>query len=201
MDNAAMFKLSYGLFVLTARDGEKDNGCIVNTVQQVTTTPNRVTVAVNKANHTHDMIMKTGMFNACILSVDAPFELFKHFGFQSGRDVDKFADFSDYERADNGIVYLNKYANAVICGKVAETHDMGTHTLFVADVTDAKVLSDQPSVTYDYYHKNIKPAPQPAKAKGWRCKICGYVYEGEELPEDFVCPLCKHGASDFEKIV
>ena len=201
MDNAAMFKLSYGLFVLTAKDGDKDNGCIVNTVQQVTTTPNRVTVAVNKSNYTHDMIVKTGEFNASILSTDVPFDIFKHFGFQSGRDVDKFADFADYDRTDNGITYLSKYANAVICGRVVEMHDMGTHTLFVADVIDARVLSDKDSVTYDYYHKNIKPAPQKTQTKGWRCKICGYVYEGEELPEDFVCPLCKHGASDFERIV
>lgn len=200
MVNAAIFKLSYGLFVLSAKDGEKDNGCIVNTVQQVTTTPNRITVAVNKGNFTCEMISKTGAFNVSVLSTDVPFDIFKRFGFQSGRDVDKLEGFDDYARGENGIIYLSRYANAVISGKVVDTYDLGTHILFIADVTDAKILSDKDSVTYDFYHKNIKPAPQKTEKKGWRCKICGYIYEGEELPEDFICPICKHGAADFEPI-
>lgn len=200
MDNAAIFKLSYGLFVLSAKDGDKDNGCIVNTVQQVTVTPNRLTVAVNKGNFTCEMIQKTGEFNVSILSTDVPFDIFTRFGFQSGRDVDKFDGFETYGRTDNGIAYLTQYANAVISGKVVDTYDLGTHILFIADVTDAKVLSDKDSVTYDFYHKNIKPAPQKTEKKGWRCKICGYIYEGEDLPADFICPICKHGAADFEPI-
>ncbi|MCI5623364.1 MULTISPECIES: flavin reductase [Anaerostipes] len=196
----AMYKLSYGLFVLSAKNGEKDNGCIVNTVQQVTTSPNRILVAVNKGNFTHDMIMETGTFNVSILSEEATFDTFKHFGFQSGRDVDKLEKFDDYQRADNGIIYLTKGANAYLCAKVFHSIDMGSHTLFLADVTDGDVLNDTESVTYAYYHKNIKPKPEKTKKTGWRCKICGYVYEGEELPADFICPICKHGAEDFEKI-
>lgn len=198
MDNAAMYKLTYGLFVLTAKDGEKDNGCIINTAMQVTTTPNRITIVVNKQNYTHDMIMKTKEFNVSCLSQDADFEVFKHFGFQSGRDVDK-TEGKSYPRAENGIIYLQEMTSAYISGKVISETDLGTHTMFLADVTDAKVLSDVEAVSYSYYHKNIKPAPQPAKSAGWVCKICGYVYEGEELPADFICPLCKHPASDFEK--
>lgn len=198
MDNAAMFKLTYGLFVLTAKDGEKDNGCIINTAMQVTTTPNRITIVVNKQNYTHDMIMKTKEFNVSCLSEEASFDVFKQFGFQSGRDVDK-TEGKTYPRAENGIIYLPEMASAYISGKVISETDLGTHTMFLADVTDAKVLSDAEAVTYSYYHKNIKPAPQPAKTAGWVCKICGYVYEGEDLPADFICPLCKHPASDFEK--
>lgn len=201
MNQAAMFQLSYGLFVLSAKNGEKDNGCIVNTVQQITTTPNRISIAVNKDNFTHDMIKDTGSFNVSILSEEVTFDIFKHFGFQSGRDVDKLKNFSDYERSSNGIFYLNKYANAFLSASVAETVDLGTHTMFIADVTAGEVLSQVPSVTYAYYHKHIKPQPQETKKTGWRCKICGYIYEGEELPADFICPICKHGASDFERIV
>ncbi|WP_409015949.1 flavin reductase [Anaerostipes caccae] len=201
MNQAAMFQLSYGLFVLSAKNGEKDNGCIVNTVQQITTTPNRISIAVNKDNFTHDMIKDTGSFNVSILSEEVTFDIFKHFGFQSGRDVDKLKNFSDYERSSNGIFYLNKYANAFLSASVAETVDLGTHTMFIADVTDGEVLSQVPSVTYAYYHKHIKPQPQETKKTGWRCKICGYIYEGEELPVDFICPICKHGASDFERIL
>ena len=201
MNQAAMFQLSYGLFVLSAKNGEKDNGCIVNTVQQITTTPNRISIAVNKDNFTHDMIKDTGSFNVSILSEEVTFDIFKHFGFQSGRDVDKLKNFSDYERSSNGIFYLNKYANAFLSASVAETVDLGTHTMFIADVTDGEVLSQVPSVTYAYYHKHIKPQPQETKKTGWRCKICGYIYEGEELPGDFICPICKHGASDFERIL
>lgn len=199
-NNSAMFQLSYGLFVLSAKEGDKSNGCIVNTVQQVTSSPNRILVAVNKGNYTHDMIVNTGVFNVSILSEDVVFDTFQHFGFQSGRDVNKMEGFSDYQIAENGIFYLTKGANAYLCAKVFQTIDLGTHTLFLADVTDGDLLNNTASVTYTYYHKNIKPQPKETKTSGWRCKICGYVYEGEELPEDFVCPLCKHGAEDFEKI-
>ncbi|RHR25087.1 flavin reductase [Clostridium sp. AF19-22AC] len=199
MNQAAMFKLTYGLFVLTAKDGEKDNGCIINTAMQVTAEPNRIIIVVNKQNYTHDMIMKTKEFNVSMIDTEADFELFKHFGFQSGRDVDKMADFA-FSRAANGIAYPDNMVNGYISGKVISETDLGSHTMFLADVTDAEVLSDAESVTYTYYHKNIKPAPQPVKKKGWICKICGYVYEGEELPADFICPICKHPASDFEPI-
>ena len=200
----AMFKLSYGLFVLTARDADgKDNGCIINTVMQVTDTPKRITIAVNKANYTHDLIVKSGVFNVSILTEEAPFKLFQQFGFQSGRDADKFADCEgEPARSENGLRYIPKYTNAFISGKVIKTEDMGTHTVFTAEVTEAKVLSGGKSVTYDYYFENIKPKPQPAAEdkKGFVCKICGYVYEGDELPADFICPLCKHGAEDFEPL-
>ena len=200
MDKKAMYKLSYGLFVVSAAENGKDNGCITNTAIQVTTSPNRIVLAVNKANYTHDMIMNTGRFNVSILAQNTPFELFERFGFQSGRDVDKFQGFDGAERAENGIMRLNKYATAYLsCGVVTAT-DLGSHTLFLADVTDGEVVSAGESVTYAYYQDKIKPAPQKTTVKGWRCKICGYVYEGENLPEDFICPLCKHPASDFEKI-
>lgn len=199
MNNAAMFKLTYGLFVLTAKDGDKDNGCIINTAMQVTAEPNRIIIVVNKQNYTHDMIMKTKEFNVSMIDTEADFELFKHFGFQSGRDVDKMSDVS-FSRSKNGVAYLNEMVNGYISGKVISTTDLGSHTMFLADVVDGDVLSDYESVTYSYYHKNIKPAPQPVKKKGWICKICGYVYEGEELPPDFICPICKHPASDFEPI-
>ena len=202
VDKNAMFKLSYGLFVLTAKDGDKDNGCIINTTTQITENPNRIAIAVNKANATHDMIKKTGLFNVSVLSTDVPFSVFQHFGFQSGRDVDKFADYQGAERSANGLYYITGVSNAVISGKVVEMKDYGTHTLFVAEVTEARILSDTPSVTYQYYFDHIKPKPQPTDEKkvGYVCKICGYVYEGEVLPPDFICPLCKHGAEDFEKI-
>lgn len=198
----ALFKLSYGLFVLTAKDGGKDNGCIINTVTQLTDTPKRITIAVNKANYTHDMIQKTGVFNVSVLSEDVPFKIFQQFGFQSGRDADKFAGMATQTRSANGLRYLSEYTNAFISAKVISAEDYGTHTLFVADITEAKVLSAEPSVTYAYYFEHIKPKPQPtAEAKkGWVCKICGYVYEGEDLPADFICPLCKHGAEDFEPL-
>ena len=196
----AFFKLSYGMFVLTAAEGGKDNGCIVNTVAQVTDTPARVSVSVNKLNHTHGMILRSGMFNASVLSEAAAFAVFERFGFKSGRDTDKFAG-ADDPRAENGIRYITEAVNAVICCKVAKTLDCGTHTLFLADVTEAFTLSEAPSATYGYYFKHIRPKPpQTAKVakKAYICKICGYVYEGESLPADFICPLCKHGASDFE---
>ena len=198
MDNSALFKLSYGLFVLTARQDGKDNGCIINTVMQITDTPKRIQIAVNKENYTHDLIAATGQFNVSVLSEEAVFWVFQHYGFQSGRDVDKFANIPE-ARTENGIRYIQGCTNAVISGKVFQSIDCGTHTLFLADVTDAKVLSDAPSMTYQYYFDQVKPKPQPAEKTKWVCKICSYVYEGETLPADFVCPWCKHGAEDFEK--
>ena len=195
-----MFNISYGLYIITANENGKDNGCIVNTVTQVTSDPNRIVVAVSKQNYTHDMIMRTGEFNVSILTEKSKFDTYKHFGFQSGKDVDKFESIS-FKRAENGIAYITDEANAVISAKVVSTTDLGTHTLFLADVTDAFVLSDDPSVTYTYYQKNIKTAPAPASAKkGFICTICGYVYEGETLPPDFICPWCKHDASYFKPI-
>ena len=201
MNNLAMHKLSYGLFVLTAKDGDKDNGCIINTAAQLTANPNRITIAVNKGNYTHDMILKTGAFNVSVLTTEAPFDIFKYYGFQSGREVNKFPG-SGFPRSKNGLIFITGCTNAFMSGKVIEAHDYGTHTLFVADVTEAQVLSSAPSVTYAYYFDHIKPKPpRPTEQKtGWVCKICGYVYEGEELPADFVCPLCKHGAEDFERV-
>ena len=201
----AMYNLSYGLFVVTASQNGKDNGCITNTVGQVTSSPNRISLTVNKDNLTHDMIRDTGCFTASVISQAADFELFKHFGLQSGKNVDKFKDFADCKRAENGTLYVTKGTNARISGKVCSSVDLGTHTMFIADVTDMEVLSDAPSATYAYYQSNIKPKPQAVgKTEDgktvWRCSVCGYEYVGEELPEDFVCPLCKHPASDFEKV-
>lgn len=200
MDNQAMFKLGYGLYVLTVKGG-KDNGCIINTVMQVTAQPLRILVAVNKSNLTHDIMQYTKEFNVSVLTEQAPFELFRHFGFQSGKDVEKFADYENCARSKNGIFYITESTNAYISGRVTDTIDCGTHTLFLAEVTDSQVLGEGRSVTYDYYHRHIKPQPEEAPGKkGWRCKICGYIYEGEELPADFICPLCKHGAADFEPL-
>ena len=204
MDPKAMFKLSYGLFVLTAREGEKDNGCITNTAIQVTSEPNRISIAVNKANYTHGMVLRTGKFNVSILSQEASFDTFKHVGFQSGRDVDKFADFTACKRAENGIYIITEGTNAYISAEVEQTVDLGTHTLFIAKVTDLDVLSKVSSATYEYYQNNIKPKPAaPAASAGktvWRCTVCGYIYDGDPIPADFICPLCKHPASDFEKV-
>ncbi len=200
MDNNALFKIGYGLYVLTAREGEKDNGCIVNTVMQVTPNPATMVLGVCKQNYTHGMITRTGEFNVSMLTQDAPFKVFEHFGFKSGKDTNKFENCEQSLRSENGILYLPKYTNAMLSGKVTQQIDMGSHTLFVADITQAQTLSDAESVTYSYYQANIKPKPQPTSVKGWRCKICGYIYEGEELPADYICPLCKHGAADFEKI-
>lgn len=203
MDQKVMYTLSYGLFVLSARRGEKDNGCITNTAIQVTAEPNRIAIAVNKANYTHDMVLETGKFTLSVLSEEAKFDLFQRFGFQSGRDVDKLADFQEHIARDgNGVVYVTQGTNAWISCQVVSTMDLGTHTLFVADVLDGGVLSQAPSATYSYYQSHIKPKPAaPAgesSKKRWVCTVCGYVYEGEELPADFICPLCKHPASDFE---
>ncbi len=199
MDTKAMYKLGYGLYVLSAHEAGKDNACIVNTVIQVTTSPNRITVAVNKQNYTREMIDRTNKFNVSVLAESAPFSLFQRFGFQSGRDTDKFAGFHA-GRSGNGLLYVPEHCTALLSCWVVDKMNLGSHTLFLADVADCAVLSDEHSVTYAYYQKHIKPAPAP-KAKGWRCRICGYVYEGDELPADFICPICKHGAIDFEKIV
>ena len=199
MDNTAFFKLSYGLFVVTAHEGDKDNGCITNTVVQQTTTPNRISVTINKNNYTHDMIKRTGVFNVSVLSEKSKFETFKHWGFQSGKDVDKTVGIT-YFRLENGVIYIVDGVNAVMCAKVEQEVDLGTHTMFIAEVTDAFSTEEDPSATYAFYHKNIKPAPQQAKKKGWICTVCGYIYEGEVLPEDFICPTCKHPTSDFKRI-
>ena len=199
MDNTAFFKLSYGLFVVTAHEGDKDNGCITNTVVQQTTTPNRISVTINKNNYTHDMIKRTGVFNVSVLSEKAKFETFKHWGFQSGKDVDKTVGIT-YFRLENGVIYIVDGVNAVMCAKVEQEVDLGTHTMFIAEVTDAFSTEEDSSATYAFYHKNIKPAPQQAKKKGWICTVCGYISEGEVLPDDFICPTCKHPASDFKRI-
>ncbi len=199
IEKTALFKLSYGLFVLTAKDGEKDNGCIINTMQQLADNPLRISVTVNKNNFTHDMIKKTGVFNVSVLTESVPFSVFQHYGFQSGRDTDKILD-NGMPRSENGIVYLANYTNAFFSGKVVEEIDCGSHTLFIAEVTEAQTLSNEKSVTYQYYFDNIKPKPQEKKKKGFVCEICGYVYEGDELPEDFVCPVCKHGAEVFKPL-
>ena len=203
MNNKAMYALSYGLFVLCARRGEKDNGCITNTAIQVTTTPNRIVVAINKDNYTHDMVRESGRFTLSVLSEEAKFDLFQRFGFQSGRDVDKFAGFEGHTVRDGaGVRYVTLGTSAWLSCRVVSATDLGTHTLFLADVEDGDVLSQAPSATYSYYQAHIKPRPAAAPAQGskrrWVCKVCGYVYEGEELPADFICPICKHPASDFE---
>ena len=202
MNDKCMQKLSYGLFVLTAKNDEKDNGCIINTVTQVTTDPNQITIAVNKLNFTHDIIKETGKFTVSVISEAASFDLFRYFGFQSGRDVNKFEDFADAKRVENGTLCVTKGTCAYISATVKQSLDLGTHTLFLADVTDGDVLSDVPAATYAYYHAHVKPRanPAPEKKKGFVCNICGYIYEGDTLPEDFICPLCKHPASDFSKL-
>jgi len=202
IDQGSMFKLSYGLFVLTAKDGGKDNGCIINTAIQITSNPLRISIAAMKANYTHDLVLKTGEFNVSILAESAPFSTFQRFGFQSGRNTDKFAGCGYDVRTENGIRYVPENTNAVISAKVAESFDYGSHTLIIADVTEAIVLSNERSLTYQYYFDNIKPKPAPPKEekKGYVCKICGYVYEGDPLPADFICPICKHPAQDFEPL-
>lgn len=204
LDPTALFTLSYGLYVLTAREGDRDLGCIVNTVTQLTENPTRIAVSVNKQNFTNEVIQRTGLFNVSVLTEAAPMDLFRHFGFQSGRDVDKFAGRTD-PVSENGLRYISGPANALISGKVEQAIDCGTHMLYIALVTEARKLSDAPSMTYAYYFANVKPRPQPKPAqekprRGFVCRICGYFYEGDELPPDFICPLCKHGAADFEPV-
>lgn len=198
-DPKALFNIGYGLYVVTCNDGKKDNGLIVNTVTQLTDTPMRVAVTINKKNYSHDVIKQTGKMNVNCLTVEAPFKVFEAFGFVSGRNVDKFADCTP-NRSENGLVVLPRYVNAFISLEVENYVDIDTHGMFICQVTEAQVVSDKETMTYTYYQKNVKPKPKTEEKKGYVCKICGYVYEGEELPENFVCPLCKHGATDFEKI-
>ena len=198
-DLTALFRIGYGLYVVTCNDGTKDNGLIVNTVSQVTDSPNRIAVCINKKNYSHHVIQKTGIMNVNCLATDAPFSVFENFGFQSGRTADKFAGWEKL-RSDNGLVFLPKYINAFMSLKVEQYVDLDTHGMFICTVTEARVMSDRPTMTYTYYQENVKPKPQTEGKKGWVCRICGYIYEGEELPPDFICPLCKHGAADFEPI-
>ena len=198
-DLTALFRIGYGLYVVTSNDGKKDNGLIVNTVIQLTDTPNRVAVNINKANYSHHVIKQTGMLNVNCLSTEAPFSVFEQFGFQTGRSVDKFAG-QTVHRSDNGLVFLDKYINAFMSLKVEDYVDLGTHGMFICSVTEARVMSDQETMTYTYYQNNVKPKPETEGKKGFVCKVCGYIYEGDELPADYICPLCKHGAADFEPI-
>lgn len=200
MNTNVMFKIQYGLFVLTAREGEKDNGCIINTVQQVTSTPCQITIAVNKDNYTHDMIHRTKAFNISTISEDAQFDLFQHFGFQSGKDHNKFQDYKPAQRSENGIYYVTEGVNSFISARVVGETDMGTHTIFAAEVTDGDILTDVTSTTYNYYQSHIKPSAPAEQKSGWLCTICGYVYEGDPLPDGYICPICKHGVEAFEKI-
>ena len=204
MDRKVMYQLSYGLFVLTAAASGRESGCIINTAGQVTSEPNRISIAVNKSNFTHDLVKESGTFNLSILSESVGFDTFKHFGFQSGRETDKFGGYGACRRSANGLYYITAGTNGFLSATVEQALDLGTHTLFIAGVDDMERLSDLPSATYAYYQSQIKPQPQktdaPAGKTVWRCRVCGYIYEGEELPEDFICPLCKHPASDFEKV-
>ena len=199
IDNNALFKIGYGLYVITSSDGVRDNGMIANTVVQLTSNPVKIAVTLNKATHTHDLVRKSGKMNVCMLTESAPFSVFEKFGFQSGRDTDKFTDCTP-PRSENGLIYLPHHSNAYISLRVTDYIDFGSHGCFVAEMVESAVLSDEESMTYAYYHKNVKPKPAQKKAKGFVCKICGYVHEEDELPRDFVCPLCYHGAEDFEPI-
>lgn len=198
-ENAALFKLGYGLYVLTTNDGERDNGCIVNAVMQITNEPNKVAVAINKQNYSHDTVIKTNKLNINCIAEGAPFSLFQNFGFRSGRTENKFEGVG-FERSNNGLAVLKENVNAYMSLWVETAVDMGTHTLFICFVTQMDELSSEDTMTYTYYHKNVKPKPAAQKKKGYVCKICGYVHEGDELPDDFICPICKHPASDFEPL-
>lgn len=194
-----MFNISYGLYILTAKT-EKSNGCIINALSQVTSTPNRIMIAVNKNNFTTEQILRTKKFNISILNEDATFDLIKRFGFVSGRDTNKFENFTDYEIAKNGIPYITQGTNSYISAEVVETRDLGTHYEFLAEVTAEVSLNNTPSITYAYYQSNIKPkTAQTQKKVVYICSICGYVYEGDPLPEDFICPWCQHDATFFVK--
>lgn len=197
---SALFKIAYGLYVVTCNDGKKDNGLIVNTVSQVTSVPNRISVTINKDNYSHDVIKSTGKMNVNCLTVDAPFSVFDKYGFQSGKNVNKFEN-TEVLRSENGLVYLPEHINAFMSLQVEDYIDLGTHGMFICSLIEEKVVSDAETMTYSYYHADVKPKPNTQKKKGFVCKICGYVYEGEELPENFVCPICKHGAEDFEPIL
>jgi len=200
-DTTALYKASYGLYLLSAKNGEHDNACIINTFLQVTSNaPVGCLISVNKQNFTNEMIAKTRQFNLSTLTVETPFEMMEHFGYQSGREVDKLRGFTAFNRSENGLIYLTYFSNAFLSFDVLEMIDFGSHTLFTATLTECKTLNQKDSMTYDYYQRYIKPKPQSAGKSGYRCNICGYEYEGETLPSDFICPLCKHGAEDFVKI-
>ena len=199
IDSTALFNIGYGLYVVTTNDGKKDNGCIVNTVTQLTSSPERVAVTINKANYTHDTVKETGVLNVNCLSVDAPFKVFEAFGFKSGRDTDKFSDCNP-ARSENGLAVLPKYITAFMSLKVESYVDLGTHGMFICSLTEAKVVSDKETMSYTYYHKNVKPKPKTEAVKGYLCTICGYVHDEPELPDDFECPLCHHGREVFEEI-
>ena len=198
-DLTALFNIGYGLYVVTSNDGRKDNGLIVNTVTQVTNTPNRIAVTINKANYSHHVIKQTGKMNINCLSTEAPFSVFEKFGFASGRNVDKFEG-SEVLRSDNGLVFLDKYINSFMSLKVEQYVDLDTHGMFICSVTEARVISDVETMTYTYYQKNVKPKPQTEGKNGYVCTVCGFIYEGDKLPDDYICPLCKHGVADFEPI-
>ena len=198
IDATALFNIGYGLYVVTTNDGEKDNGAIVNTVCQITNSPNRVAVAVNKQNYTYEIIKKTGILNVNCITEEAPFGLFEHYGFQSGRNVDKFAE-SELPRTENGLIYITRYVNSVFSLKVEQCIDVDTHGLFICTLEETVKLSSVPTMSYTYYQNNVKPKKKPVAKTGYVCKVCGWVYEGEPLPEDIICPICKHGAADFEK--
>lgn len=197
MDNAVLYNLTYGLYLCTTKEGYKDNGCIINTAVQVANDPTRIMISVNKNNYTCELISRTGLFNISAITTTASFDLFKTYGMASGRDTDKFAGATNVKRSDNGLYYLAKDANMYLSAAVISEYDLGSHMLFIAEVLDGKVLSNAEPCTYTYYQKNIKPQPKPATQKKWVCNVCGYVYEGDELPEDFVCPWCKHPKEDF----
>ena len=199
IDTKALFRIGYGLYVITARVDGRDNGTVVNAVMQVTNTPNRIAVCINKASYSHDLIKQSGVMNLNCLTKDAPFSLFQRFGFQSGREVDKFVDLTPL-RAQNGVAVLPEHINAYLSLAVERYIDLDTHGIFICTITEAKVVSDAESVTYDYYQKSIKPKPEKAPVKGYVCRVCGWVYDGDPLPEDIECPICHHGASDFEPI-
>ena len=199
VDLTALFNIGYGLYVVTSNDGKKDNGLILNAIMQVTNTPNRVAVTINKQNYSHDVIKASGVMNVNCLSTDAPFSVFENFGFKSGRNVNKFEGTTPL-RSDNGLAFLPRYINAFMSLKVEQYVDLDTHGMFICSVTESRVISDRETMTYAYYHENVKPKPKTEGKRGYVCTICGYVYEGEELPEDFICPLCKHGVADFEPI-
>lgn len=198
-DSKALFNIGYGLYVVTTNDGIRDNGLIVNTVCQLTNTPERVAVTVNKSNYSHDTIKNTGKMNVNCLSTDAPFKVFEAFGFVSGRDKDKFKDCTPH-RSENGLVVLPKFINSFMSLKVEEYIDLGTHGMFICSVTEAEVISTLETMTYTYYHKHVKPKPETQKKKGYVCTVCGYIHDEADLPADFVCPICKHGAEDFEEL-
>ena len=199
MNPKALFNLTYGLYLLSVRSYGQDNACIINTAVQVAMNPAKLSISVNKANKTTQMILESGRFNLSVLTQETPFELFQRFGMQSGRDVNKFHGFEDAVRAENGIYRLSRFSNAFLSRKIVRTVDLGSHVLFIAEIEDAQVLSDAPCCTYGYYQSDIKPKPQQAKKTAWVCSVCGHVYEGEALPQDYICPLCGHGAEDYEK--